>query len=280
VRSIGAQGDGVADGPIFVPLTLPGERVLARVEGERAELESVLGASPERVAPPCPHFGACGGCALQHWAHAPYLAWKTDQIRIALAREGIETTFAAPFAAAPASRRRLALHARRGERGTTELGYKARGSWRLVPIETCTIADPALVAALPALLYLTGTAAVFQQCRIGRGAQPLQGGAIGIQRMARKIKAHGGEFLAQPFMHRPVGHRLQPQVFRRTIAAEHGDLAAFALALRRLRPAQHPVGIFHHLAAVGIEAVECPGPRQILESALVDLPRVNAAGKI
>ena len=151
---MGAQGDGVADGPVFVPLTLPGERVLARVEGERGELESVLRPSPERVAPPCPHFGACGGCALQHWDHAPYLAWKVEQVRALLAREGIETAFAPAFAAGPGSRRRVSLHARKSGRDAVVLGYKARRSWNLVEIGACTIADPRLVAALPAMRRL------------------------------------------------------------------------------------------------------------------------------
>jgi 23S rRNA (uracil1939-C5)-methyltransferase len=153
IDHLGAQGDGVAeDGgrPVFAPFTLAGERVLARVVGERAELEAVLDASPDRVAPPCPYFGACGGCALQHFAHAPYLAWKVEQVRLALARERIETEVLAPFAAPPGSRRRIALHARR-RGGRVVLGYKARRSWDVVEITACPIAEPRLVAALPAL---------------------------------------------------------------------------------------------------------------------------------
>jgi 23S rRNA (uracil1939-C5)-methyltransferase len=154
IETVGAQGDGVAAGPVFVPLTLPGERVMALVEGDRGELETVLRPSPDRVAPPCPHFGACGGCALQHWDPAPYLAWKVEQIWTTLAREGIETEFAPAFAARPGTRRRLALHARKLGRDQAALGFKARRSWKLVEIATCTIADPRLVAALPALRRL------------------------------------------------------------------------------------------------------------------------------
>ena len=110
----------------------------------------ILEASPERVTPPCPHFGDCGGCALQHWANGPYLAWKVEQIRLALARVQLETEMLAPFAAAPGTRRRLALHARREGRAVV-VGFKARRSWRLAAIDTCVIADPRLVAALPAL---------------------------------------------------------------------------------------------------------------------------------
>ncbi len=150
---MGAQGDGIGPGPVFVPLTLPGERVLARGDGARAEVAEIVSPSPDRVAPPCPHFGVCGGCALQHWAHAPYLAWKTNHIRGLLAREGIETEFAPGFAAPPGSRRRIALHARRGKGGVA-IGFKGRKSWDLVPIEVCPISDPRLVAAFPRLRAL------------------------------------------------------------------------------------------------------------------------------
>ncbi len=157
IDAMGAQGDGIASdgagGSVFAPLTLPGERALARLVEDRAEAVEIVQASPDRVAAPCPHFGDCGGCALQHWAAAPYLAWKSEQIRRALGRVGIETEILPPFAAPPGSRRRLALHARREGR-TVVLGFKARRSWRLAAIETCTIADPRLVAAFPALRRL------------------------------------------------------------------------------------------------------------------------------
>jgi 23S rRNA (uracil1939-C5)-methyltransferase len=153
IERIGAQGDGVEPGPVFVPLTLPGETVRAEVRGDRAEVLEVLRPSLDRIAPVCRHFGDCGGCALQHWATEPYLAWKTDQIRQALTRERIETEILPPFAAPPGARRRLALHARRDGRAV-RLGFKARRSWRLVEIEACPISEPALVAALPALRAL------------------------------------------------------------------------------------------------------------------------------
>ncbi|MGH6971450.1 MAG: class I SAM-dependent RNA methyltransferase, partial [Caulobacteraceae bacterium] len=154
IEGIGAQGDGVAAGPVHIPLTLPGERARAAVEGDRAELVELIEPSPERIVPPCPHFGECGGCALQHWARAPYLAWKAERIRLSLARERIETDILPAFAVAPGSRRRLALHARAGNAEAAEVGFKARRSWRLTPIEVCPVADPRLVAALPALRRL------------------------------------------------------------------------------------------------------------------------------
>ncbi|MDR3506779.1 MAG: class I SAM-dependent RNA methyltransferase [Caulobacteraceae bacterium] len=153
IDHIGAQGDGLAPGPVFAPLTLPGERVLAAVSSERADVREILAPSAERIEPVCQHYGDCGGCSLQHWAPEPYLAWKVEQIVKALARERIETQMLAPFAAAPGARRRLALHARR-EGGRVRLGFKARRTWRLVDIEVCPVSHPNLVAALPALRRL------------------------------------------------------------------------------------------------------------------------------
>jgi 23S rRNA (uracil1939-C5)-methyltransferase len=151
VETVGGDGDGVAAGPVYVPFTLPGERVLAAGTGERRELVEILAPSPERTTPPCPHFGACGGCALQHWSSEPYLAWKIERLRATLARQRIETEILPAFAAGPGGRRRLALHARSGRGGEAKLGYKARKSWNLVEVQVCPIADPRLQAAFPAL---------------------------------------------------------------------------------------------------------------------------------
>ncbi len=154
ITRMGAQGDGVSAGAVHVPLTLPGELIRAEIQDGRAQLTQVLKPSPDRVAAPCPHFGACGGCALQHWAEGPYLTWKAELIRETLARERIDTDILPAVASSPGSRRRIALHARPGPRDEARLGYKARASWKLVEIDVCTIADPRLQAALPGLRRL------------------------------------------------------------------------------------------------------------------------------
>jgi 23S rRNA (uracil1939-C5)-methyltransferase len=89
-----AQGVARIDGKaVFVADALPGERVrLRRTHRHRkvdyAITEQVLRASPDRVAPRCPHFGTCGGCALQHLAPAAQLAFKQAQLLENLARLG------------------------------------------------------------------------------------------------------------------------------------------------------------------------------------------------
>jgi 23S rRNA (uracil1939-C5)-methyltransferase len=110
ITRLGAQGDGVAqgpDGPIFVPFTLPGERVRIEVEkgSDHAGLLEVLAASPDRIAPICPYFGACGGCALQHMEQGAYLRWKREQVVAALMSRGLDTEVEEVRPVAPGTRR-------------------------------------------------------------------------------------------------------------------------------------------------------------------------------
>lgn len=162
IARIGADGDGTAtaaDGtPIYVPFTLPGERVLARVRGRRGIAEAVVAPSPARVAPPCPHFGACGGCKLQHWRAADYLAWKVSLLDAALRRAGFASPLLRPVVqSTPASRRRIDLaFSRTG--GTVTLGLHRARSAEVIAITGCTILDPvieALIAPLGAVLGRT-----------------------------------------------------------------------------------------------------------------------------
>ena len=154
IDRVGGQGDGLAytpTGPVFAPLTLPGETVRGEAVDGRMETPEIVEASPDRIAPVSPQYGDCGGCSLQHWASGPYLDWKREQVIGALARERIETEVEATVAVPPGTRRRLALHARRLEDGQVVLGFKARKSWRLVEVSSCPVADPRLVAAFPTL---------------------------------------------------------------------------------------------------------------------------------
>jgi len=87
---VGRAEDGRA---VFVPLTVPGERVRARIVQERktwarAELVEVLEASEDRREPRCPLYDRCGGCQLQHVRYERQVSWKADRIREALSRIG------------------------------------------------------------------------------------------------------------------------------------------------------------------------------------------------
>lgn len=170
IEALGAQGDGVAvveGGPVFVPFAAPGDRVRVRLgaprgQGREAALLEVLAAGPQRAEPPCPQFGACGGCLLQHLAEAPYRDWKREQVIRALVRAGFEDSalrqaqVTALATTPPASRRRLALTARKG-RDRLFLGFNERRSNHLVDIEQCPVARPDLIALLPPLRTVLAT---------------------------------------------------------------------------------------------------------------------------
>ena len=109
---IGAQGDGVAeaaDGLRFVPFALPGETWQEVSKGTYDQRT----AAAERVIPPCPHFGTCGGCVAQHMNDALYAAWKSGLVGQALAHQGIDIDLQPMWRAPPGSRRRVVLSAGR-----------------------------------------------------------------------------------------------------------------------------------------------------------------------
>lgn len=151
IAAIGRQGDGVAetpDGRVHVAYTLPGERVEIRREGERGTLGRIVEPSAERIAPVCKYFGICGGCAFQHWASPPYLAWKRHVVVEALEREGVSAEVAQTIPAYGAGRTRAVFHAGRGEKKTA-VGFAKRRSHEIVDLEECPVLAKPLEAALP-----------------------------------------------------------------------------------------------------------------------------------
>ena len=156
VGEIGARGDGLADHGgrrVYVPLTVPGDRVRIlpgepRGDGIAARLLDVLAPGPDRAAPPCPHFGICGGCALQHLTDDAYAGWKRTQVVTALGRAGLTGIDVAPTVRTPPAGRRRATFAatRRGGRAT--LGFNERQSHRIAEISGCLVVEPAIRALL------------------------------------------------------------------------------------------------------------------------------------
>jgi 23S rRNA (uracil1939-C5)-methyltransferase len=158
IGRLGLRGEGLpvdrAQGA--VPFTLPGERVkVASAPGETSVTE-ILEPSPDRVPPVCPHFGACGGCALQHWRDGPYLEWKKSLVAAELEKAGIAYP---PFdiASYPVpSRRRVSLTADM-EGGRVFLGYRQARSHALVAIDVCPILTPTLQASIGPLRQALAT---------------------------------------------------------------------------------------------------------------------------
>jgi 23S rRNA (uracil1939-C5)-methyltransferase len=156
IDRIGRRGDGVtdsADGPLYVPYTLPGETVEVepvRGKPDRRNLLRVVRPSADRVEPICAHFGICGGCAVQHWSAEPYRAWKRSLVVTALEQFGIAAPVDDLIDAHGDGRRRAVFHARFGTHDVLDVGFSAARAHHIVPIDRCPILGPALDSAIEA----------------------------------------------------------------------------------------------------------------------------------
>jgi 23S rRNA (uracil1939-C5)-methyltransferase len=154
IAQLGHRGDGIAAGPagaIYVPGALPGETVeVEAVPGHpgRRHLLHIEQPSTARIAPICPHFGICGGCAVQHWDNAHYRAWKRDLVVAALRQARVEAPVGDLVDAHGEGRRRAVFHARSGAKGILEVGFSAARSHHLVAIDRCPVLTPKLDGAL------------------------------------------------------------------------------------------------------------------------------------
>jgi 23S rRNA (uracil1939-C5)-methyltransferase len=140
-----ARADGKA---VFVPLTLPGEQARVRITQSKrgydtADPDEIIRTAPERIAPACPYFGACGGCHYQHANYEAQLAFKQTILRETLERGGVQAPKEISVLAAEPwhyrNRIRLALDA------AGNPGYRARRSNDVVSISECPIAAPLLI---------------------------------------------------------------------------------------------------------------------------------------
>ena len=156
IKGLGARGDGVASsdaGAIYVPYTLPGEIVEVDPwpgHPDRRNLLRVETTSPARVPPICPHFGVCGGCALQHWDAVPYRAWKREAVVAQLRRAGITAGVADIIDAHGEGRRRAVFHARGATHDILQVGFAALRAHRIIPIDRCPILAPGLAGVIDA----------------------------------------------------------------------------------------------------------------------------------
>ena len=142
--AFGGKGVGRDKGKaVFVPFTIDGERVRARIVREKkqfaeAEVVDLIESSPHRVTPRCPYFGRCGGCAYQHIDYEHQLAIKSRQVRDVLQRIGkLRDTPLRPIIPSPnqyAYRNRITVHVEEDV-----IGFFRRDSHRLIDIEHCPI---------------------------------------------------------------------------------------------------------------------------------------------
>ena len=167
ISHVGGRGDGVGtalythnhlsrEHMVFVPASLPGERVLAQplslnAQGIRARMIELIEPAKERRAPACAAFPACGGCQFQHWQEDAVSAWKQAQVEGFLERADIWPDEMRPLKAVPMhSRRRATFHLKRLAGGVVA-GFNERQGTQIIAPEACVVLHPELLMLLGGL---------------------------------------------------------------------------------------------------------------------------------
>ena len=178
IESLGYRGEGVARierFPVFIKGAIPGERVRALIIAVKkdfaiAKLQEVLIPSPDRVAPPCPYFGKCGGCDLMHLDYGAQLGFKTRAVEDALkkiAHIEIKVNECVASDNILGCRNKLSLPVRRTKDGAA-VGLFAYNSHRIVSIEDCPLQTERIRALIPAFGKFAGMFAPYDE-ETGKG---------------------------------------------------------------------------------------------------------------
>ncbi|MEL6485659.1 MAG: class I SAM-dependent RNA methyltransferase [Pseudomonadota bacterium] len=148
ITRLAAKGDGV---------TQSGRHVKGALPGDMVSQDGAIKAGPHRIKPPCQHFGACGGCQLQHADEETLRAFVTERVVNAAKGQGIEASqLLDTHLSPPSSRRRATLHAVRVQKGLV-FGFREAGSHRIVDMTQCHILAPELEESLGPIKDLVST---------------------------------------------------------------------------------------------------------------------------
>jgi len=155
VATYGDQPDHLLDKhgkKVFVSFALPNETVSVKITGSRKSMEEgdaievLANPNPERTTPPCPHFGVCGGCSLQHWQPDGQIQFKQSVLAELLEHQAHiqPENWLPPLVA---DRLGYRTKARMGVRyvekkGTALVGFRERASNFLANLNECHILDP------------------------------------------------------------------------------------------------------------------------------------------
>ncbi len=173
IEKLAFGGDGIGrfqSMPVFVPGVVPGDTVrvlLTHVLKDlcRGEVKEVLAPSSNRIPPVCPLFGSCGGCHIQCLVYTAQLTAKETMAAETLSKIGGVDAKVRSVIPSPESygyRIRTRLHIRQ-QKGINQVGYYARRSNTLVPMESCPLLTKpinSVIRMLPEILPSPGTAPI------------------------------------------------------------------------------------------------------------------------
>ena len=312
------EGHAHAGKAVFVAGALPGETVSVQQTArskhfDEARTLEVLAASPDRVAPRCPHFGTCGGCVLQHLAEDRQIAYKQQVLLDNLQRIG----HVAPASVLPplrgdswGYRRKGRFSVRRVEKkDKTLVGFREQDPRFVADIGECHVVVPQLgakVAALGALVdgldarrdipqieFISGddaTALVF------RHLQPLSDGdraklaAFGVEHGFALFLQPGGIDSVHPLdadvalsFRLPewdVALQFRPLDFIQVNASLNAAMIARALDLLDVQPGERVLDLFCGLGNFTLPLARASGDGAVVgvegDAGLVQRARANA----
>jgi len=257
----GVDGEGIEQTQVIrVPAGLPGERVTIAIEAAkqrrpgkhrrrwrpgppRAWITEIHEASPLRRQAPCPVFGTCGGCQLQHMEYEEQLAWKraiVDQLLREVGgfeRPPLLETIACdnPW--------HYRNHMRFSVNRNGEVGLTARGTHRVLPLARCPIADEQINRALRVISQVPNERPqVLIRCGSSSGQmliQPQPGPEV-----TEQLAANGLDIRSDTLEERLAGEtfRIRPSSFFQTNTAQAEKMVQ--MVVKGLAPAHTVVDAY------------------------------------
>ena len=158
-RGVGSNGEK----KLFVHGALPGELALVKITGRKrnydeGEAIEVIEASPDRIAPRCPHFGQCGGCSLQHLDPRKQIEAKQNTLVQNLERIGkvVPETIWEPLTGPLWGYRRKARLSVRyvHKKERVLVGFRERYGRFVADMQECHVLDPRIASQLGSLSEL------------------------------------------------------------------------------------------------------------------------------
>lgn len=263
IQRLGHHGDGIADGPLYAPLTLPDEVVTGQLDGDVLNDVRIIAPSDHRVKAPCRHFKSCGGCQLQHASDQFVADWKVNVVKNALNSHGLETDIGPIITSPTQSRRRATFAAKRTKSGSMA-GFYRRASDIIIEVPNCILLDTDVLsgrsvaedlarlgASRKAALAVLVTASSAGLDILVRNGKPLD--QTLFQQLASLAEDHklarltwDDEVIATrlPPAHRFGAANVVPPPGAFLQATQHGETALTELVLRATKGARNVVDLF------------------------------------